>query len=175
MPNVFGRNVTSIPDIVEAFRTHGDQVRGTYRARYTWGQSSPDPYVGARLERPAYLQGNPPEALFPWEQIFVAAATCSGSDYPMIASHLGVPLEGVELVVEGMFDPRGAFHGLAGFEAPADAAGCYLSLRLCATLISSARRDVLEKIHVQVMKRNMVLGALRGIPRTDELVVKGEA
>lgn len=174
MPNVFGRNVTTVADIIDTFRAHGDAVRGTYRARYTWAASSRDPYAGARLERPESLRGNPTDVVFPWEQIFLSAAACAGSDYPMIAGYLGVPLERLDLVVEGVFDPRGEFHGLAGFEAPSDAAPCFLTLQLRVALTSSAPRDVLEKIHAHVMQRNMVLGALRGIPRTDELLVNGE-
>jgi hypothetical protein len=108
---------------------------------------------------------------FPWEQIFTAAATCAGSDYPMLAQHLGIPLERVELVVEGVFDPRGEFDGLGGWDAPADAGPCFLSLHLRATLTSDAPREVLERLHARVVSRNMVLGALRGIPRTSELVV----
>jgi hypothetical protein len=48
----------------------------------------------------------------------MAAASCAGSDYPMLAQHLGVPLERVEFVVEGVFDPRGEFDGLGGYRAP---------------------------------------------------------
>lgn len=171
MPNVFGREAQSVDEIVDVFRTHGAAVRGTYLARYEWGRRSDNPYSSAALERPLSLRDNPPSVVFPWEQIFVAAATCAGSDYPMIAAHLGVPLDHVELVIQGVFDPRGEFHGLAGFNAPADSAPCYLSLHLHAKLTSSAHRDVLEKIHAHVVERNMVLGALRGIPRTSELVV----
>jgi hypothetical protein len=174
MPNVFGREARSVDEIVEAFRTHGDAVRGTYRARYRWRRGTDDPYTGAALERPPALRGNPPGVVFPWEQIFVAAATCAGSDYPMLAAHLGVALERVELLVEGVFDPRGEFDGLAGFAAPADAAPCYLALHLRATLDSPAPRAVLEKIHAHVVTHNMVLGALRGIPRTDELASNEE-
>jgi hypothetical protein len=36
----------------------------------------------------------------------MAAANCAGSDYPMLAAHFRVPLERVELVMEGVFDPR---------------------------------------------------------------------
>src|SRR5512146_1269105 len=132
MPNVFGEDVSSVEEIVEVFRRHGDAVRGTYRARYAFGADCQDPYGPARLERPPALRGNPPDAIFPWEQIFVAAATCAGSDYPMLAQHLGIPLDRVELVVEGVFDPRGEFDGLAGWEGPAEATGCYLSLHLSA-------------------------------------------
>jgi hypothetical protein len=45
--------------------------------------------------------------VYPWEQIFVAAANCAGSDYPMLAAHLGIPLDRVEFLIEGVFDPRG--------------------------------------------------------------------
>ena len=39
-----------------------------------------------------------------------------------------------------------------------------------ATAVSSAPRVELEKIHEPVLSHNMVLGALRGIPQTNELV-----
>src|SRR5438132_653763 len=122
MPNVFGRDVSSVAEIVDAFRGHGDAVRGTYRARYVFDQATLDPYAGSRLERPPSMVGNPPGVIYPWEQVFLAAAACAGSDYPMLASHFGVPLSRVELVVAGLFDPRGEFDGLDGFEAPPDAA-----------------------------------------------------
>jgi uncharacterized OsmC-like protein len=172
MPNVFGEDVFSVRQIVNVFRRHGDRVRGTYRARYAFGAGCMDPYGPARLERPASLAGNPPDEIFPWEQIFVAAATCAGSDYPMLAEHLGIALEHVELVVEGAFDPRGEFDGLDGWEAPPDAAPCFLSLHLVVTLTSDAPREELERLHARVVARNMVLGALRGIPRTSELRVR---
>lgn len=168
MPIVFGRQVQSVEEIVDAFQRHGDSVRGTYRARYTWAPSSADPYSGAVFERPAALRDNPPTVVFPWEQLFLAAASCAGSDYPMFASHLRVPLQRVEFVVEGVFDPRPEFSGLGGFEAPTS--HCYSSLHLRATLESSAPRDALEKLHARVVRQNMVLDALRGIPRTDELI-----
>ena len=167
MPNIFGQDVQSVEEIADACRRHGDAMRLTYRARYVWDDRSKDPYAGARLERPAAMIGNPPAVVFPWEQIFVAAAACAGSDYPMLARHLGVPLDRVELVVEGVFDPRGEFDGLAGLHAPTDAAPCYLGLRLSARLTSDAPDDALESIHRRVIERNMVLGALRGIPRED--------
>jgi hypothetical protein len=34
MPVVFGDMVTSVEEIVGAFKRHGDRVRGTYRAHY---------------------------------------------------------------------------------------------------------------------------------------------
>jgi hypothetical protein len=175
MPNVFGRDVQTVDECIDAFRRHGDAVRGTYRARYVFHEGGRDPYSGVTLERPPALIGNPPGTYFPWEQIFVSAASCAGSDYPMLAKHLGVPLTRIELVVEGVFDPRGEFDGLAGFQAPADGAHCYLSLSVRATLMSTAPRETLERIHRRVVDRNMVLGALRGIPRTDELIVETEA
>ncbi len=175
MPNVFGEDVFSVEQIVDVFRRHGDAVRGTYRARYVFGSGCADPYGPAMLERPASLRGNPPGAIFPWEQIFTAAATCAGSDYPMLAAHLGIPLERIELVVEGVFDPRGEFDGLDGWSAPPDSSPCYLSLHLRATLTSDAPREALERLHARVVARNMVLGALRGIPRTSELAVRRPA
>ncbi len=172
MPNVFGEEVQSVEEIIGAFRKHGDAIRGTYRARYVFGAESESPYAPAALERPPSLQGNPADVVFPWEQVFVAAATCAGSDYPMLAQHLGIPLAAVELVVEGVFDPRGEFDGLSGFSAPPDAAGCYLSLHVRATIESDAPREELERLHRRVLERNMLLGALRGIPLTSEFRVR---
>jgi hypothetical protein len=173
MPIVFGENLSTIEQCGGAFRKLGDRVRGTYRARYVWDQTSRDPHSAAAtsLERPPALVDNPPAVVFPWEQIFLSAATCAGSDYAMLASHFGAPLARVELVVEGVFDPRGQFDGLVGFVAPPEAAKCYASLHLRSTLTSRAPRAVLEKIHRRVLEHNMVLGALRGIPTTDELVI----
>jgi len=109
--------------------------------------------------------------VYPWEQIFVAAANCAGCDYPMLAAHLGIPLDRVEFLIEGVFDPRGEFDGLNGFRAAADSAPCYLSLHLRARLVSDARREDLEAMHRRVVTKNRVLGALRGIPKTDELII----
>src|SRR5262245_23842730 len=103
MPVVFGEPVSSVDDSLRVFRRHGDAVRGTYRARYVFDRQSRDPYRGAVLERPASLIESPPEVQYPWEQIFVAAANCAGSDYAMLATHLGVSLDRVEFVVEGVF------------------------------------------------------------------------
>lgn len=169
MPNVFGRDVTRVDDIVAAFRRHGDAVRGTYRARYVFDDHASDPYSGAALERPPALAGNPPGVVYPWEQVILSAAQCAGSDYPMLAEHFGVPIRRTEFVVECEFDPRGEFDGLAGFVAPASAAGCYLALHVAARLTSDADTARLEEIHRRVLRHNMVLGALRGIPRTDGL------
>lgn len=171
MPVIFGESVSSVDAIVRLLKKHGDSVRGTYRARYRFDRQASDPYAVPSLERPASLKDNPPAAVYPWEQIFVAAAVCAGSDYPMLAAHEGIPLERVEFVVEGLFDPRGEFDGLDGLEAPVDARYCFLALHLRAALISSAPRAALETIHARVLSNNMVLGALRGIPRTSELVV----
>ncbi len=149
-------------------------VRGTYRARYVWSPQASNPYaVATTLERPESLRANPPAVVFPWEQVFLAAATCAGSDYPMLAGHLEIPLDRAELVIDGVFDPRGQFDGLGGFQAPADADACYLSLHLRAVLDSTAPRERLEALHQRVVSRNMVLGALRGIPRTSELTIRG--
>ena len=145
-------------------------MRGIYRARYVFDERSQDPYAGTTLERPDSLLGNPADTVYPWEQIFLAAAACAGSDYPTLAAHYGVPLQRVELVIEGVFDPRGEFDGLAGFAAPADARSCFLSLRVSATLVSPASRASLKEIHSRVLTDNMVLGALRGIPTTSDLV-----
>ncbi len=171
MPVVFDEPVNSVDEIVQALRRHGDRVRGIYRARYVFDERSKDPYAGTTLERPASLLGNPESRVYPWEQIFMAAAACAGSDYPMLAAHFGVPLDRVELQVEGLFDPRGEFDGLCDYSAPPDAAPCYLSLHLKTWLVSRADRGTLENIHRRVMSTNMVLGALRGIPRSDELIV----
>jgi hypothetical protein len=170
MPIVYGEMAFSVEEIVDVFERYGDRVRGTYRAHYRFDPSVRDPYTAPRLERPESLRGNPPDVVYPWEQIFMAAAACAGSDYPMLAAHYGVPLERVEFVVEGVFDARGEFDGLAGFRAPADARHCYLRLHLRATTVSPAPRAALERIHERVLSHNMVLGALRGIPVTSELV-----
>ncbi len=171
MPNVFGRQVQTVDEIVEAFRLHGDRVRGTYRARYSWDRQARDPYAGTTLERPTSLRENPPDVLFPWEQIFVAAAACAGSDYPMLAAHQRVALERVEFVVEGVFDPRHEFDGLGGFVAPPEAHHCYASLLLRTMLVSPAARDALEALHARVLAHNMVLDALRGVPQASELTI----
>lgn len=84
--------------------------------------------------------------------------------------HFGIALERVDFVAEGVFD-RGEFDGLAGFEAPAEARHCYATLRIRAAVASPAPRAELEKLHERVLSHNMVLGALRGVPRTSELVV----
>jgi uncharacterized OsmC-like protein len=162
--------VSSVEAIVAACERHGDRLRGTYRAHYRFDATTLDPYTAPRLERPEALAGNPPDAIYPWEQIFLAAAACAGSDYPMLASHFGVPLERVDFVVEGVFDPRGEFDGLGGLEAPPEARHCYHTLHFRATTVSSASRDDLERIHERVLSHNMVLGALRGVPQTNELV-----
>ncbi|WP_214470328.1 OsmC family protein [Mesorhizobium sp. dw_380] len=175
MPVVFGEPVSTVRDIVSVMKKHGDAVRGTYRARYRFDPQSSDPYAAPLLERPASLRDNPPNVVYPWEQIFAAAAACVGSDYPMLAAHAGIDLRSVEFVVEGVFDPRGEFDGLDGFEAPPDARHCYLSLHFTATVRSSAPRAELEKIHERAISHNMVLGALRGIPMTSELVVREAA
>jgi hypothetical protein len=172
MPNVFGREVTSVEEIAEALHAHGDAVRGTYRARYSWGGDGQPFYTAAALERPPALRENPRDVVFPWEHIYLSAATCAGSDYPMLAAHFGIRIDRVEFEVSGVFDPRGEFDGLAGVVAPNDALACFVSLHLKAIVDSSAPRDVLERIHERVIGRNMVLGALRGIPRTHELVVR---
>lgn len=171
MPIVFGETANSVEEIVRVFERYGDRVRGTYRAHYSFGLGMMNPYTAPRLERPASLVENAPDVVYPWEQVFLAAAACAGSDYPMLATHLGISLERVEFVLEGVFDPRGEFDGLAGFRAPHDARPCYLSLHVRATLVSSAAREALESLHERAVSYNMVLGALRGVPRTSELVV----
>jgi len=172
MPIVFGETVSTVRDIVSVLKKHGDAVRGTYRARYRFDPQSSDPYTTPLLERPASLKDNSPTAVFPWEQIFAAAAVCAGSDYPMLAAHAGVDLHSVDFIAEGVFDPRGEFDGLDGLAAPTDARHCYVSLHFRATVCSSAPRADLEKIHERAISHNMVLGALRGIPMTSELVVQ---
>ena len=74
-------------------------------------------------------------------------------------------------MVEGVFDPRGEFEGLDGLEVPPDARPCFLNLHLRATLVSKAPREQLERLHERVVTRNMVLGALRGVPMTSELSI----
>lgn len=171
MPIVFGEMASTVDESIDAFKRHGDRVRGTYRAHYRFDPSTGNPYSPPRLERPECLEGNPPELIYPWEQIYLAAASCAGSDYPMIAAHLGIPLERADVVVEGVFDPRGEFDGLAGFHAPEEARHCYRTLHVRATLVSSAARADLEQLHDRVVTKNMVLGALRGIPLTNELKI----
>ena len=105
MPNFFGQDLTTVSEISEALHRHGDASRLTYRAHYVFDDRSRDPYAGTRLERPAAMVGNPPGVTYPWEQVFLAAAGCAGSDYPMLASHLAVPIQRVELVVEGRLRP----------------------------------------------------------------------
>ena len=151
MPVVFGQMITSVDDIVAAVSRHGDRVRGTYRAHYRYDQTVSDPYTAPRLERPESLRDNPPNVIYPWEQIFLAAGACAGSDYPMLAAHFGIPLERVDFVVEGVFDPRGEFGGLGGFDAPPEARHCFRSLHFRATLVSSAPREDLERIHERVL------------------------
>jgi len=175
MPNLFGQDVSTVEEIADAIRRHGDAVRMTYRARYVWDHSTTDPYAGTRLERPAAMVGNPPGVIYPWEQIFVAAASCAGSDYPQLAKHFGLPLDRVEFVVEGEFDPRSEFAGLAGLESLADAMPAYRSLHFRTTLTSDADEGELQRVHRRVVERNMVLSALRGIPRTDELAIERPA
>jgi uncharacterized OsmC-like protein len=171
MPVVFGTRASTVEEIVAVFERYGDRVRGTYRAHYRFDQNTSDAYAVPRLERPDSLQDNPPNAIFPWEQVFLAAAACAGSDYPMLAAHYGIPLESVDFVVEGVFDPRGEFDGLAGFAAPQDARHCYRSLHFRVTMVSPAPREALETIHERALAYNMVVGALRGIPQTNELTL----
>lgn len=170
MPVVFGTRASTVEEIVTVFERYGDRVRGTYRAHYRFDQNTSDAYAVPRLERPDSLRDNPPNAIFPWEQVFLAAAACAGSDYPMLAAHYGIPLESVDFVVEGVFDPRGEFDGLAGFAAPEDARHCYRSLHFRVTMVSPAPREALETIHERALAYNMVVGALRGIPQTNELL-----
>jgi len=174
MPVVFGEMVSSVEEIVAACDRHGDRLCGTYRAHYRFDATTTNPYTAPRLERPEALEHNAPDVIYPWEQVFLAAAACAGSDYPMLAAHFGIPLERVEFVVEGVFDPRGEFDGLGGFDAPADARHCYRTLHFRATTVSSAPREELERIHERVLSHNMVLGALRGVPQTNELVTLDE-
>ena len=171
MPIVFGEPADSVAEIVTALKKHGDKVRGAYRSRYCYERDAGNPYAPPSLERPAVLSEEPPTRIYPWEQIFVAAATCAGSDYPMLAEHAGIPLDRVQFVVEGAFDPRGEFEGLDGLEAPPDARPCFLSLHLRATIVSKAPREQLERLHERVVTHNMVLGALRGVPMTSELSI----
>jgi hypothetical protein len=140
MPIVFGEPASSVNEILPVLRKHGDEMRGVYRSRYRFDLNSSDPYATPSLERPASLRDNPSTVVYPWEQVFVAAAACAGSDYPMLAAHAGIPLERVEFIVEGVFDPRGEFDGLSDFEAPADARQCFLALHFSARLVSHAPR-----------------------------------
>lgn len=172
MPVVFGEAVNTVKDIVSLFKKHGNAMRGTYRARYRYDPRSNNPYTTPLVERPESLKDNPPDVIYPWEQIFAAAAVCAGSDYPMLAAHEGIDLRSIEFVAEGVFDPRGEFDGLDGLEAPMDARYCFVSLHLAATVDSSSPRTDLERLHERAISHNMVLGALRGIPMTSELIVR---
>jgi uncharacterized OsmC-like protein len=171
MPFVFGVWVSSVEEIARAFQEHGDRVRGTYRAHYRFDAGMENPYAPPRLERPEALRENPLDVVYPWEQVFLAAAACAGSDYPMLAAHWHVPLERVEFVVEGDFDPRHEFNALGGFDAPNDVRHCYRALHFRVTLTSTARWEALERMHERVLSNNMVLDALRGVPQTSELTI----
>lgn len=172
MVNLNGKEVSSVSEILEAFRESPSSFPCTYRVRYRFGMGSHDPYAGASMERPAVLSMNEPGA-YPWEAILVAAANCAGSDYPMLAEHFGVPLDGVDIELSAVFDPRGEFEGLGTI--PQHKAGdrnCYQSLHWKATLVSSAPREALARVHERALSHNMVLNALRAVPLTGELVVK---
>ena len=93
MPIVFGEPANSVVEIVTALKNHGDRLRGAYRSRYPYDRSGGNPYAAPSLERPAALSEEPASRIYPWEQIFVAAATCAGSDYPMLADHAGISLD----------------------------------------------------------------------------------
>src|SRR5262249_1967797 len=121
MPIVFGEMAATVSEFIDVFQRHGHGVRGTYRAYYRFDPRTDTPYAPPRLERPDCLEGNPTDLVHPWEQVYLAVAACAGSDYPMLAEHLGIPLERAEVVIEGVFDPRGEFDGLSGFHAPDDA------------------------------------------------------
>lgn len=170
MPFVFGEFAASVEEVVRVFEKHGDRVRGTYKAYYHFDGTSTDVYAAPRLERPESLAESPPNVVYPWEQIFLSAAVCAGSDYPMLAAHFGIPLVRVDFVVEGDFDPRAEFAGLAGYSAPNEVDVSYRALHLRATLQSPAHRSALARLHARVLSNNMVLNALRGIPQSDELI-----
>lgn len=173
MPIIFGQAANNVAEIVTALKQYREAVRGRYRATYRHDPRSADgPYTRPVLERPPVLQEEPDGRIYPWEQLFVAAAACSGSDYPALATYWGLPLESIELSVEGVFDPRGQFAGLGSLLAPDDARHCFVSLHLKATLVSTAPRADLERLHRRVMSHNMVLGALRAIPLSDELLIR---
>ena len=71
MPIVFGESAYSVEEIVDVFERFGDRVRGTYRAHYRFDRGTRDPYTAPRLERPESLRDNPPDVIYPWEQIFL--------------------------------------------------------------------------------------------------------
>ena len=172
MPIVFGQPADGVAGIVAALQRNGDSIRGGYRSIYRYSsRTAGGPYRVPLLERPPALQEEPTSRVYPWEQIFVAAAACAGSDYPALAEYWDLPLERVERTVEGVFDPRGEFEGLNGLAAPQDARHCFVSLYLRATLISTARRADLERLHRRVIGHNMALGALRGVPLSDDLMI----
>ena len=169
---VFGEAASTVREIVSVLDKHRDAVRGTYRARYVYDAASGTACSAPRLERPAGHPDNPATVIDPFEQIFCALAVCAGSDYPMLAKDAGIDLRFVDFTAEGLFDLRGKFMGLEGLEAPADARRCFVSLHLRAELRSSAPRSELEKLHRRVISYNMVLGTLRNVHVTDELVVR---
>lgn len=174
MVNICGKEVFSVTDIVAIFKERGDAIRGTYKARYRFGGAyDHDPYHGAALERPTAFLGNDPQAVYPWEQILVAAVQCAGSDYPMLAQHWDIPLDAVEIELEAVFDPRGEFTGLdPSFKGIREAPNCYQSFRWKVALTSSAPRADLERLQARVLSHNMVLNALRAVPITGELAVR---
>jgi hypothetical protein len=173
MVNVCGKEVQSVDEIVAICKERGDAVRGTYKARYFFGgRYDHNPYHGAALERPMSFMGNDPDAIYPWEQILVAAAQCGGSDYPMLAEYWGIPLQSVAIELEAVFDPRGEFSNLVpGFAGIKEQPNCYQSLKWKVTLASTAPKADLEKLNKRVLSHNMVLNALRAIPITTTLAI----
>jgi hypothetical protein len=173
MPIVFGEEAYSVPQILDVCRRHGDKIRGTYVVHYSLGGGANNPYQGARLHRPPSLAKEDPHAIYPWEQILMAAANCAGSDYPMLADYWGIPFDALDVEFSAVFDPRGEFEGLdPKVPFPADSKPCYLGFTWKATITSDAPEADLRRIHERAMGRNMVLQALRAVPLKHELVVK---
>lgn len=171
VPNVFGEDLYSIPEFMDAFRKHGDKVRGAYVVRYQFGGGNSHPYQGASMRRPPALAKEDPHAVYPWEQLLMAAANCAGSDYPILADYWGIPLEAVEVEFTAVFDPRGEFGGLERDVTIPDGPRSYQSFHWAATLTSSAPKADLERLHRRALSNNMVLTALAAVPMTDSLKV----
>lgn len=169
MPNVFGEELYSIPEFIDAFRKHGDRMRGTYTVRYEFGGGMTNPYTGASLKRPPALAKEDPHALYPWEQILMAAANCAGSDYPILAQYWGIPLDRVEVEFTAVFDPRGEFGGLEPDVTIPDGPRSYQAFHWAATVTSPAPRPAIERVHQRALSNNMVLNALSAVPLTHSL------
>ena len=59
---------------------------------------------------------------------------CSDAARAAASYRTSPPLERVDFVVEGVFDPRGEFDGLGGFDAPPEARHCFRALHFRAVI-----------------------------------------